>query len=87
MARSIFVSVSGNFEGKLFVQLLALIYRSYIKKQMDENGLYKKYTMQTLLDDLDIIELYQQPGKAHHLLEITKKQMALYDAMGVAIPK
>ena len=31
MARSIFVSVSDNFEGKLFVQLLALIYRSYIK--------------------------------------------------------
>jgi len=57
MVRSIFVSVSGNFEGKLFVQLLALIYRSYIKKQMDENGLCKKYTMQTLLDDLDIIEL------------------------------
>ena len=54
---------------------------------MDENGLYKKYAMQTLLDDLDIIELYQQPGKAHHLSEITKKQMDLYDAMGVAIPK
>lgn len=54
---------------------------------MDENGLYKKYTMQTLLDDLDIIELYQQSGKAHHLSEITKKQMALHDAMGVAIPK
>ena len=31
MACSIFVSVSDNFEGKLFVQLLALIYRSYIK--------------------------------------------------------
>lgn len=63
MVRSIFVSVSGNFEGKLFVQLLALIYRSYIKKQMDENGLCKKYTMQTLLDDLDIIELYRQSKK------------------------
>ena len=54
---------------------------------MDEKGLYKKYTMQTLLDDLDIIELYQQPGKAHHLSELTKKQMALYDAMGVPFPK
>ena len=85
--RRMSVSSSENFEGKLFVQFLALIYLSYIKKQMDENGLYKKYTMQTLLDDLDVIELYQQPGKAHHLSEITKKQMALYDAMGVAIPK
>ena len=46
-----------------------------------------KYTMQTLLDDLVIIELYQQPGRAHHLSEITKKQMALYDAMGVPFPK
>lgn len=63
MVRSIFVSVSGNFGGKLFVQLLELIYRSYIKKQMDENGLCKKYTMQTLLDDLDIIELYRQSKK------------------------
>lgn len=70
-----------------YMQMQPFFFLSYIKKQMDEKGLYKKYTMQTLLDDLDIIELYQQPGKAHHLSEITKKQMALYDAMGVAIPK
>lgn len=57
------------------------------RNTQDENGLYKKYTMQTLLDDLDINELYQQPGKVHHLSEITKKQMALYDAIGVAIQK
>ena len=69
--RRMSVSSSENFEGKLFVQFLALIYLSYIKKQMDEKGLYKKYTMQTLLDDLDIIELYQQPGRAHHLSEIS----------------
>ena len=85
--RRMSVSSSENFEGKLFVQFLALIYLSYIKKQMDEKDLYKKYTMQTLLDDLDIIELYQQPGRAHHLSEITKKQIALYDAMGVPFPK
>ena len=57
------------------------------RNTQDENGLYKKYTMQTLMDDLDINELYQQPGKVHHLSEITKKQMALYDAMRVVIPK
>lgn len=74
-----------NFKGNLFVQFLVLIYLSYIKKQMDEKGLYKKYTMQTLLDDLDIIELYQQPGRDHHLSEITKKQIALYGAMDVPI--
>lgn len=54
---------------------------------MDEKELYKKYTAQTMMDDLDIIELYQQPGRAHHFSEITKKQMARYDAMGVSFPQ
>ena len=30
------------------------------------------------LDELDIIEYYQQPGKAHRLSEITEKQRKLY---------
>lgn len=38
------------------------------------------------LDDLDIIEYYQQPGRAHHLSEITKKQASLYGAMKVEVP-
>jgi len=84
--RRMSVSSEENFEGKLFIQFVALMYLSYIKKQMDDHDLFKKHSMQTMLDDLDIIEYYQQPGRAHHLSEITQKQMALYDAMGVAIP-
>lgn len=61
-----------NFEGKLLIQFIALELLSYIKKQMDENNLYKNYTMQSLLDELDIIEYYQQPGRTHHLSEMTK---------------
>ena len=53
---------------------------------MDDNGLFKNYTMQSLLDELDVIEYYQQPGKAHHLSEITGKQQKLYEYMGVKIP-
>ena len=59
---------------------------SYIKKQMDENGLFSKYTIQSLLDELDTIEYYQQPGKAHHLSEITAKQCELYELMDVNVP-
>ena len=51
------VSSDSALEGKLFAQFIALIYLSYIKKQMSEQGLYKSYTMQELLDDLDVIEL------------------------------
>lgn len=84
--RRMSVSSAENLEGKLFVQFVSLMYLSYIKKMMEKHDLYKNYTMQTLLDDLDIIEYYQQPGKAHHLSEVTKKQEQLYDAMEVKQP-
>ena len=42
--------------------------------------------MQSLLDELDIIEDYQQPDKAHHLSEITNKQRKLYELMEVPVP-
>lgn len=84
--RRMSVSSEENFEGKLFVQFIALELISYIKKKMDDHHLYKNYTMQQLIDTLDIIELYQQPGKAHHLSEITEKQLKLYAALGVKAP-
>lgn len=84
--RRMSVSSEENFEGKLFVQFIALELMSYIKKKMDDNHLYKNYTTQQLIDTLDIIELYQQPGKAHHLSEITEKQLKLYAALGVKAP-
>lgn len=84
--RRMSVSSEENFEGKLFVQFIALELISYIKKKMDDNHLYKNYTMQQLIDTLDIIELYQQSGKAHHLSEITEKQLKLYAALGVKAP-
>ena len=73
-------------EGKLFVQFLALIYLSYIKKQMSDQELYKKYTMQELLDELDIIECFEQPGSTLRLGEMTKKQEDLYHKLGVEPP-
>ncbi len=84
--RRMSVSSEENFEGKLFVQFVALELLSYVKKQMDDHGLYKNYTLQKLLDTLDIIEYYQQPGKKHHLSEITGKQRELYELMGFEVP-
>lgn len=80
------VSSEENLEGKLFVQFIALIFMSYIKTAMDKANLFKNYTMQEMLDELDIIERFQQPGKAPHMGEITEKQKNLFLSMGVAIP-
>ena len=80
------VSSDSALEGKLFVQFLALIYLSYIKKQMSDQELYKKHTMQELLDELDIIECFEQPGSTLRLGEMTKKQEDLYRKLGVEPP-
>ena len=80
------VSSDSALEGKLFVQFIALIYLSYIKKQMSDQGLYKTYTMQQLLDELDVIECFEQPGCAMRIGEITKKQEALYHKLDVVPP-
>jgi len=80
------VSSDESLDGKLFVQFIALIYLSYIKKVMSDNNLFKSYTLQELLDEFDSIERFERPGRKHHISEITKKQMELYTVMGVDIP-
>lgn len=53
---------------------------------MSEQGLYKSYTMQELLDDLDVIECFEQPGCALRVGEVTKKQERLYKSLGIKPP-
>jgi len=80
------VASEEGFEGKLFLQFVALIYLCYIKKAMDDQKLFAKYSLKELLDELDIIELYQHPGKRPYFGEITGKQKALFEALGIVCP-
>lgn len=80
------VSSDKNLDGKLFVEFVALIYLSYIKKQMQEKKLFKKYTMQELLDELDVIECFEQEGHKLCTGEVTNKQLDLYKAMDIKLP-
>lgn len=77
------VSSEENLDGKLFVQFIALIIVSCIKQKMDREDLYKNYTLQGLLDELDVIEKFTQPGKDAIIGEVTKKQQALFQKLGV----
>ncbi len=43
-------------------------------------------TLQELLDDLDVIECFEQPGRKPHIGEMTKKQMDLYTKLGIEVP-
>ena len=76
-------SSESALEGKLFVEFVALIYLSYIKNKMEEAGLFSRYTMHELLDELDVIECFKEPGKAPIQGEVLKKQEQLYRDLGV----
>ena len=81
------VSSELSLNGKLFVEFIALIYLSYVKKAMLDAKLFDKWTMQGLLDDLDTIELFETPGHGRLLGEITDKQKKIYQSLGVESPR
>jgi transposase len=84
--RRLAVSSDASLDGKLFVKFIALIYLSYIKKRVQVADLFRTYTMQEMLDELDLIECFEHPGSELRVGEMTKKQAALYEAMEVPPP-
>lgn len=84
--RRTLVSSEKSLDGKLFVEFVALIYLSYIKKQMQDEKLFKDYTLQGVLDKLDIIECFENPGQDLRVGEILEKQKDLYLKLGVEPP-
>ena len=81
--RRTLTSSESALEGKLFVEFVALIFLSYIKKKMEDAGLFSRYTMHELLDELDVIECFTEPGKAPIQGEVLKKQEQIYRDLGV----
>jgi transposase len=84
--RRTLVSSEQSLEGKLFVEFIALIYLSYIKKRMQDTGLFRDYTLQGLLDKLDVIECFEYPGQKLRVGEVLEKQKQIYAALGVPPP-
>ena len=50
---------------------------------MQDKNLFKKYTMQELLDEFDIIECFKQQGRELRVGEVTKRQIELYKELEV----
>jgi len=85
MRRTLTSSEQG-LNGKLFVEFVALIYLSYIKKQMQDTDLFKSYTLQGALDKLDVIECFEEPGKKLRVGEVLEKQKKIYECLGIDPP-
>ena len=84
--RRTLVSSEQSLDGKLFVEFVALIYLSYIKKQMQDTDLFKNYTLQGALDKLDVIECFEAPCQKLRIGELLEKQKEIYEKLGVAPP-
>jgi transposase len=80
------VSSEQSLEGKMFVEFVALIYLSLIKKRMQDAGLFKDYTLQGLLNKLDVIECFERTGPSLQVGEVFAKQRRIYAALGVMPP-
>lgn len=80
------VSSELSLNGKLFVEFVALIYLSYIKKKMQDTGLFENWTLQGLLDELDTIERFKSPEHGRLIGEVTQKQKDIFVKLGVESP-
>ena len=84
--RRLLVSSEKSLDGKLFTGFLALIYLAYIKKRMHESGMFQNYTLQTLLDKVDMIECFENPGYELRIGEVLSKQKQIYEVLGITPP-
>lgn len=53
---------------------------------MQEHGMFGKYTMTSLLDELDVTELIHIPGKNPIVREVLTKQILICEKMAVPPP-
>ena len=75
-----------NLDGKIFTEFVALILISHLDHKMKETNLYKSYTMQQLLDKLDVLECFEDESHKLRIGELLNKQAEIYETLGVALP-
>lgn len=79
---------SQTVHGRIFVQFIALIYISALRKKLRESGLMKQFTVRELLREMDTITKVSYTGKYKSIItELTKSQTKVLDTLKIQIPK
>ena len=84
--RRLLVSSEKGLDGKIFTEFVALILISHLDHKMKESGLYSNYTLQSLLDKLDVLECFEDANHSLRVGEMLNKQAEIYEALGVEAP-
>lgn len=78
---------SATVDGRLFIQFIALIYMSALRKEMRKSGLIKRYTVRELLQEMGTLTKVKYSGKYGHILtEVTKPQREILQNFSIALP-
>ncbi len=68
------------------IWFVALILISHLGHKMKKSDLYKNYTLHQLLDELDVIECFEDANHSLRIGELLDKQAKIYEALGVKVP-
>ncbi len=75
---------SASMDGRFFVQFIALILMSALRKKMRETGLIEKYTTRELLIEMETLTKVRYSGRYGHILtEVTKPQRHILESLGI----
>ena len=78
---------SASVDGRLFVQFIALILTSALRRELRETNLIEKYTTRELLQEMDTLTEVKYSGKYGSILtEVTKPQRQILKALGIQLP-
>lgn len=79
---------SATADGRLFVQFIALIYISAIRKEMRKSVLIERYTVRELLEEMETLVKVKYSGKYGYILtEVTKPQREILKNLAIELPR
>lgn len=84
--RRLRVSSERRLEGKTFVQYLALMLVSELKRRVEQADLFKEHTLDEVLEAFNRIECFVRPSFGMTIAEVLQKQEVLFESLNIKIP-
>jgi transposase len=77
---------STTVDGRFFVQFIALIYMSALRREMRKTGLIERYTVRELLQEMETLTMIKYSSKYGHILtEVTKQQREILKDLNIEL--
>ncbi len=73
-------------EGRIFIGFISLIITSYIRKVMDEQKIYRSYSLNELYSELKKLRLIQFSNGKQMLTEFTSAHKEIFKAFAIELP-